>query len=752
MPTFTGTSNTDYIYYGYTSSGVTISPTGNYYPTNLVDIIYGNGGSDSLGGYGGDDQIFTGAGNDTAQGGDGNDLIDDFTTSSYGGSDNMDGGAGNDSLYGYTGYDSLYGGDGADWLEGEQDDDVLDGGIGADSMYGGTGSDTYYVDNASDYVEDEAETSYSWDHVYASVSFTLGANIEELTLTGRGTLSGTGNELSNRITGNESANALYGLGGDDTLDGGVGADSLYGGEGSDYLDGETGANYLEGGNGDDTYYLRSASDVATETGAGTSGGTDTIRLSYATSWTLGANFENLDLYDGAVNGTGNASGNIIYGTYSANTLSGLGGNDSLYGYGGSDTLDGGSGNDYMSGGTDNDIYYVDSLGDIIYETYDDYDYDYDEYVYGGTDTVYSTISYTLGDYVENLTLTGTASINGTGNDWDNVITGNSGANALNGGYGWDTLVGGAGNDTYYVNRSYDVVTETLAGSAGGTDLVYADVTYTLSANVENLSLFGTSSIDATGNDLANRITGTTGANYERGLGGNDTLQAGSGNDSLDGGTGADSLVGGAGDDFYYVDNTGDRISETLSGTAGGTDTVYSTATHTLATNVETLYLIGTAAANGTGNALNNAISGNSYVNTLRGMAGNDTFQSGNGADILIGGTGNDVFKFAATTGSTPTARDTIRSGDGAIAFEKAGAALGDRIDLSLVDANTAASGTQHFAFGTAKGIGRLWVSTSGTMTVINGNTDSDATAEFQIAIDDGSVSASAYTSADFILV
>lgn len=769
MPTFNGTANTDYIYYGYASSGVTISPSGYYYPTNLVDIIYGNGGSDSLGGYGGDDQIYTGAGNDTAQGGNGNDLIDDFTTSSYGGGDLMDGGAGNDSLYGYSGYDSLYGGEGADWLEGEQDGDVLDGGAGADSMFGGTGSDTYYVDNSSDYVEDEAETSYSYDQVYASVSFTLGANIEGLTLTGRGTLTGTGNSLNNDITGNESANALYGLGGADTLYGGVGADSLYGGEGSDYLDGETGSNYLEGGSGNDTYRINSASDTAVETDTSANGGIDTISLGYATSWSLAAGFENLSLYSGAVNGTGNAANNDISGTSSANTLTGLAGNDSLHGYGGSDVLDGGAGTDYLEGSSGNDTYYVDSSTDQAIE-YESYYYDEEGYYYeydtGGVDTVFSTATYALDRYIENLTLTGTAKIDGTGNDLANTITGNTGDNYLTGNAGNDTLVGGAGNDqlfggvgadsmtggsgddAYYVDTAGDVIVET---AGGGTDRVYAKATHTLAANVENLFMYETGSIDGTGNELANRITGTIGANYERGLGGNDSLDGGSGNDTLDGGTGVDTVTGGAGDDTYYVDSAGDVVTEATAGTAGGTDSLFSTVTRALGANFERLYLTGTAAANGTGNGLDNLLQGNAAANTLRGLAGVDTIRSGTGADVLIGGSGNDVFRFSVASESTPTSRDILRAGDGAVAFEKAGASLGDRIDLSAMDANGAAGGIQHFAFGTAHTAGHLWVTTSGTSTILNGNTDADSAIEFQLLIEDGAVAASAYTSADFIL-
>lgn len=659
MATFTGNSSANTIYYGYVSSGVTISPSGVFYPTAVADIIYGMGGGDYLDGYGGDDEIYTGAGNDTAYGGDGNDLIDDYTDASFGGSDFMDGGAGQDTLYGYDGYDSLYGGAGSDMLYGENDSDTLDGGTGVDSMYGGEGSDTYYIDNVGDYVEDDGGTSWSYDRVYASVSYTIGGGIEVLYLTGRSGLTGIGNGLSNEIYGNDGANALFGLGGADSLYGNGGADSLYGGEGDDYLDGGAGANYLEGGAGNDTYYIGSASDVISETLSGAAGGTDTVSLQFATSWTLAANVENLNMYwSSGATGTGNASANRISGSYYADTILGLGGNDTL--------------------------------------------------------------------------------------------NGDDGADSINGGTGVDSMLGGEGNDTYYVDSTSDVIVE-YSGSYYGTDTVYSNATYTLSANVENLYFFGEASINGTGNASANDMSGTIGNNYLRGLAGDDTLRAGSGSDNLDGGTGADSMVGGAGDDFYYVDNTGDRISETVTGTTGGADTVYATLGHTLSTNVENLFLVGATAANGTGNALANQISGNSFVNTLRGLAGNDTFQSGNGADVMIGGAGNDIFRFASTVGSNPASRDIIRGGDGAVAFERPGAALGDRIDLSQVDANTSAGGIQDFAFGTAKGVGRLWATTSGTMTIINGNTDSDSAIEFQIAIDDGAVAASAYSAADFIL-
>lgn len=114
-----------------------------------------------------------------------------------------------------------------------------------------------------------------------------------------------------------------------------------------------------------------------------------------------------------------------------------------------------------------------------------------------------------------------------------------------------------------------------------------------------------------------------------------------------------------------------------------------------------------------------------------------------GADKLFGGTGNDVFVFTANT-SAPGARDTISAGDGATAFQGAGAAAGDRFDVSGFDADTSKAGVQGWLFGTSHAKGHLWVTASGTQTILNGNSDNDAAIEVQLAIADAGVAASAY--------
>jgi len=200
--------------------------------------------------------------------------------------------------------------------------------------------------------------------------------------------------------------------------------------------------------------------------------------------TLAATKTNLTLTGvNNIDGTGNAVNNIITGNSGNNKLTGGAGND---------TLIGGAGNDTLIGGAGNDTYVVDSTGDVVTEAASQ-----------GTDLVQSSITYTLSVNVENLTLTGTANINGTGNSLDNTITGNISDNTLNGGTGKDTLIGGMGNDTYIVDNILDVVTEALNG---GTDLIQSSVTYTLSDNVENLTLKGTTAINGTGNSLNNILS------------------------------------------------------------------------------------------------------------------------------------------------------------------------------------------------------------------------------------------------------
>ncbi|APG85660.1 alkaline phosphatase [Sinorhizobium americanum CCGM7] len=204
------------------------------------------------------------------------------------------------------------GGAAADILIGNAAGNVLDGGRGADQLQGLTGNDTYIVDNSGDRVSEAA--SAGTDLVKSSVSFTLGANVENLLLAGTLGINGTGNGLANRLTGNAAANILSGGAGNDTLDGGQGADNLVGGSGSD------------------AYIVDKKGDKVVEA---VNAGTDLVKSSI--SLTLAANVENLVLTGNAsISGKGNALANAITGNAAANTLDGGAGSDLLSGNAGRD--------------------------------------------------------------------------------------------------------------------------------------------------------------------------------------------------------------------------------------------------------------------------------------------------------------------------------------------------------------------------------------------------------------------------------
>jgi len=440
----------------------------------------------------------------------------------------IDGLTGNDTIWGLAGNDTLYGNDGAD---------QLDGGLDTDIMAGGADDDTYVVDNSGDVVTEAADAGI--DTVKSSVPFTISANVENLILLGTGNINGFGNELGNVIAGNS---------GNNVLDGGAGADSLMGGA------------------GDDTYVVDNSGDVVTEA---VDAGIDTVKSSV--SFILSANVENMILIGtGNINGFGNELGNVIAGNS------------------GSNVLDGGAGKDTMAGDDGSDIYIVDCEGDTAIETYNH-----------GIDLIQSSINYSLSDNIENLTLTGTADLEGFGNTLNNVISGNSGNNFLDGGTGADTLIGGAGNDTYIVDNTGDTIIE---NSYEGTDNVKSNIDLTLGANLENLILTGSYNLAGTGNALDNAVTGNSGDNY------------------LNGGAGADTMIGGAGSDVYVIDNIGDVASEEY---GQGTDEVRSSVTYTLGDNLENITLT-VSGIDGIGNSLDNTLKGYS-ANTLIGGGGNDTY-------------------------------------------------------------------------------------------------------------------------------
>ena len=298
----------------------------------------------------------------------------------------------------------------------------------------------------------------------------------------------------------------------------------------------------------------------------------------------------------------------ITGTTSADTLRGGEGAQILRGLAGADTLHGGQGDD---------IYVLNDADTVV------------EAASAGTDTVQAGISYTLVGNVENLTLTGSGAINGTGNTLANTVTGNSGANILNGATGADRLAGGLGNDTYITDGG-DVITE--AASAGN-DTVQSSVGYTLGGNLENLRLSGSGAISGTGNALNNSITGNTGANALNGSTGNDTLNGGAGKDALTGGTGSDNF----------------RFSTALSASTN-LDTIkdFSTASDTIQLDNAIFKKLVNAgplgAANFRASASGNAVDSNDYIvyETDTGKLFYDADGSGAGAKVQFALVGTSV--------------------------------------------------------------------------------------------------------------
>jgi serralysin len=325
-----------------------------------------------------------------------------------------------------------------------------------------------------------------------------------------------GDIRGNVIHGNGSANILDGSGGDDTLYGEDGDDKLYGGDGNDSLFGGNGSETLEGGAGNDAYSLHFDETIIEFDG----GGVDTIIVN--TNYILPDHVENMQAveYSSGFRLTGSSLNNLIIGDA------------------GSNQLNGGAGADTLIGGAGTDYYYVDNKNDVVVEIGSDV-----------SDTVYTSVSYSLSASLEILNASGSAaSLVLNGNDSNNFIYASSGSDTLNGGGGMDIMVGATGDDLYYVDHPDDAI----AGFAGK-DTVIASASYILADDVEYLTASGAASIRLTGNRINNVITGNIGANILKGEAGNDTLKSSAGNDKLHGGLGKDVLYGGTGRDIFVFD-------------------------------------------------------------------------------------------------------------------------------------------------------------------------------------------------------
>ncbi|MFN4014604.1 MAG: hypothetical protein ACK4JB_04685 [Reyranella sp.] len=616
----------------------------------LNDTLRGDGGANTLSGLDGNDTLEGRGGDDTLDGGDG---IDTASYASAGAGVTVDlslvgaqntVGAGMDTLVamenviGSAFADTLTGNGAANTLTGGDGNDTLDGGAGVDTLVGGAGDDTYVVDDTDVVTE---VSGGGIDTVRTTrASYTLGANVENLLFTGVGDFAGTGNALDNAITGGAGNDTIVGGAGNDTLNGGLGTDTV--------------------------------SYAGTATGV-----TANLAIAGAQN-TVGAGCDTLSGFE---NLTGSSFTDTLTGDGSANLLSGGAGAaaDTLNGGGGDDTLDGGLGADTMLGGLGNDVFIVENAGDVVTEVLNE-----------GTDTVRTSRNYQLTDNVEVLVYTGTGNFVGTGNGLANTITGGIGNDTIEGGLGADVLNGGGGLDTAsYAGATVGVRVslslsgvqntvgaggdtligfENLAGSAlndqltgdgnanvltgndgndilaglggddtlnGGAGLDTATYAAALSGVSVSLALAAAQNTLGAGTDTLSSIENLTGSAYDDTLTGSDavnTLLGGAGNDVLDGGAGGDRMEGGLGNDTYYVGG-GDAVVEKA---GEGTDTVITRLTeYSLSAGVENLTYAGTNKFKGTGNTLDNTITGGSNADTIDGGAGNDTMQGGGGTDTVL---------------------------------------------------------------------------------------------------------------------
>ncbi|MEY9591315.1 Ca2+-binding RTX toxin-like protein [Bradyrhizobium yuanmingense] len=480
--------------------------------------------------------------------------------------------------------DVINGLDGNDVLNGLGGNDALDGGTGSDTMSGGAGNDIYIVDAAGDVVNENADEGT--DEIRTSLSsYTLGANVENVTATTSTALTASGNALDNVITGNSGNDVLFGEDGNDTLLGGTGDDVLQGNAGNDIFDGQGGQNWITTGSGQDTLIFNAASGYLQVDDF--SDGNDKINMR-GTGITLQNAAQNVTLTEYAEGGV-----LVEFGTsqiWFENVMPGQ------------ITFD----------------------GDFIFDTSG-----------GGDNHAPSNATLSGGSVAENAangTVVGTV----TGIDPDAgavlsySLTNNAGGRfAINATTGQITVANGALLD-YETATSHNVSVHVV--DQGGLSF---DKVFTLTvADVAGATQNGTSAADT--------LIGTNEADTLNGLGGNDTLNGLGDNDVLDGGAGDDIMTGGTGNDIYIVDSDNDVVTE--SANEGIDEVQTSLSSYTLGDNFENLTGTNSGGFTAAGNALDNVITGSSGNDVLFGEDGNDTLRGGAGDDVMQGGAGNDTFQ------------------------------------------------------------------------------------------------------------
>ena len=699
--TIFGGSGNSSIYAGGSSSNWADSYSGkNYF--NYVDggsgnvTIFGSGGNDTLIGGNGDDFIYGGNGTELLIAGNGDTQLVAGT-----GDDTLIGGKGADALFGGAGNNVIYAGDGGTAEKSTQivagsGNTTIYGGLGIDHIWGGSGTNIIY---AGDGGTDDAHTMVLGGSGPTTIYGGAGVAVLE---------ANQSTDIGTRIVAGAGTSTLIGGSGQDTLVAGVGDavfigditgrtiaefDNGFGsveltsgsawdlhfgagisasdlsitadlnssgtavleifGEGSIVLDGgltDTTSlfSFAEG----NTYSLAQLLAQADTQSASVVGAQGVLQFSAGEGDSLaaGSGHDTISAWGSGANITGGTGNSLLAVGGDDAVITAGSGNDTLMALGGGETLVGGSGNSTLiaasnqhvtlRGGSGNDTFVIHNNIDVI-----------EVDANSGNDVVQSSVSYSLGDNLRNLTLTGYADLYATGNDLDNVITGNNGHDTLVAGGGNDTLIsgsalttmyGGSGTDTFVVNNSADVIF-----GAYNSSVVQSSVDFALPDSVEYLQLTGSANLTAKGNKYNAVITGNAG---------NDSLIAGDGNQTLISGTGIDTLIGGFGSNTFVVNNSADIVQAKA---GAGSNAIQSSVDYVLSDNVTNLTLIGNANLQATGNTMNDVIVANS---------GDDTLVSGSGNDTLYGGAGNDTYRLNAHFGHDEiidtSHKGTIQFGDG----------------------------------------------------------------------------------------
>jgi len=488
--------------------------------------------------------------------------------------------------------------------------DTLTAGTGAATMVGG-GHTLFVINSANDVVTDP--TAYANDTVQSSLaSYTLPDNISVLQLTGVDQ-TGIGNSGRSTIIPDNYPDTLIAGSGPTELDGGPADELFIINSTQDYIY-EPWEGSISTVQSSISYTLRNQLDVLALTGSTNLTGTDSNTSNYnGNNDTLVSN-SGIDTLVGGVVGdvfvvnntndliTTNwnlptnsvqASVNFTLPT-NINSLT-LTGSAALLGVANSanDTLVSNTGVDTLIGGAGADLFVVNNASDVVQDT-----------INGVNSTIQASINYVLPTGINTLVLVDSwvsPALVGTANSANDTLVSSTGA---------DTLMGGTGNDTFVVNNAAVVVKDS---SATANNVIQSSVSYVLPTDVNTLILTGSSALSATGNSA------------------NDTLVANGGNDTLIAGSGVATLIGGTGNDLFVINNTADVVQDSVIGT---NSSIQSSVSTTLAANVNTLILTGTAALRGTANNGNATLVSNTGVDTLVGGTGNDVFIVNNSSDVI----------------------------------------------------------------------------------------------------------------------